>query len=182
MSVTVVVLAAGQGKRMHSDLPKVLHRVADKPMIEHVLDTAARLSGAPPVVVYGHGGNTLVDALAHRDVVWAEQSEQLGTGHAVRQALGHVPRDAMVLILYGDVPLLRAESLEPLLAEARNGGLAVLTARLDNPSGYGRIVRDEGGKLTRIVEHKDASTAELAIGEVNTGIMAVSGEGLEPSP
>ncbi|MGE0484310.1 MAG: bifunctional UDP-N-acetylglucosamine diphosphorylase/glucosamine-1-phosphate N-acetyltransferase GlmU [Gammaproteobacteria bacterium] len=177
MSVTVVVLAAGQGKRMNSDLPKVLHPVAAKPMIEHVLDTAAAVSDATPVVIYGHGGETLQKRLAHRTVLWAEQREQLGTGHAVAQALPQVPRDRDVLILYGDVPLLTAAALAPLVAAAQSGGIAVLTAHLADPTGYGRIVR--GGAddaVQRIVEHKDAGPAELDIREINTGIMVVSGD------
>jgi bifunctional UDP-N-acetylglucosamine pyrophosphorylase / glucosamine-1-phosphate N-acetyltransferase len=172
MSVTVIVLAAGQGKRMHSDLPKVMHRVAGKPMIEHVLDTAAVLSDREPVVVHGHGGERLIAGLAHRAVTWVEQRAQLGTGHAVAQTLPRLPAAGMTLILYGDVPLLSAASLQPLLAAATDG-MAVLTAHLPDPAGYGRIVRDGDGRLIRIVEHKDAAAAELALNEINTGIMAV---------
>ncbi len=175
MSVTVVVLAAGQGKRMHSDLPKVLHQVAGKPMIEHVLDSAAAVSDRVPVVVHGHGGEQLVAGLAHREVKWAEQREQLGTGHAVAQTLDQLPADDTVLILYGDVPLLTARALRDLLEAAADSGFAVLTARMPDPSGYGRIVRARDGSLLRIVEHKDASTSELDIDEINTGIMAVHG-------
>ncbi len=175
MSVSVIVLAAGQGKRMHSDLPKVLHPVAGKPMVEHVLDTAAKLSDLPPIVVHGHGGERLVAALAHRKVEWVEQAEQLGTGHAVAQALPRVAEKDTVLILYGDVPLLTAPPLERLLQAAAPGGFAVLTARLPDPTGYGRIVRGKDGALSRIVEHKDANAAERDIDEINTGIMAVSG-------
>jgi len=174
MSVTVVVLAAGQGKRMHSDLPKVLHRVAGKPMIEHVLDSAAAVSDRTPVVVHGHGGERLVAGLAHRGVTWAEQREQLGTGHAVAQTLDQIPAEDTVLILYGDVPLLTSRALADLL-DAAASGFAVLTARMSDPSGYGRIVRGTDGSLLRIVEHKDASEDELRIDEINTGIMAVRG-------
>jgi bifunctional UDP-N-acetylglucosamine pyrophosphorylase/glucosamine-1-phosphate N-acetyltransferase len=175
MSVSVIVLAAGQGKRMHSDLPKVLHELANKPMIEHVLDTAASLSSDAPTVVYGHGGEQLLARLSERDIAWAHQTEQLGTGHAVAQALPHVPAGNLALILYGDVPLLTTETLLDLLAAALSSGFAVLTARMADPTGYGRIVRDEGGNVTRIVEHKDASADELDIDEINTGVMAVSG-------
>jgi len=172
MSVTVIVLAAGQGKRMHSDLPKVLHKVAGKPMIEHVLDTAASLSDRDPVVVHGHGGERLIAGLAHRAITWVEQRAQLGTGHAVAQTLSQLPSEGMILILYGDVPLLTTASLQRLLAAATDG-IGVLTARLPDPTGYGRIVRDVRGRLLRIVEHKDATVDELALTEINTGIMAV---------
>ncbi len=175
MSVTVVVLAAGQGKRMHSDLPKVLHQVAGKPMIEHVLDTAAAVSDRVPVVVHGHGGEQLVAGLAHREVKWAEQREQLGTGHAVAQTLDQIPADDTALILYGDVPLLTPRALNELLDASASSGFAVLTARMPDPSGYGRIVRASDGSVARIVEHKDASEQELAIDEINTGIMALRG-------
>lgn len=173
MSAAIVVLAAGQGKRMHSELPKVMHRVAGKPMVEHVLDTAAEVATATPVVVYGHGGERLRAGLAHRAVTWVEQAEQLGTGHAVAQTLAALPDHGLVLILYGDVPLLRAASLASLLTAAQDSGFAVLTVTLTDPSGYGRIVRDGAGNVARIVEHKDASAAELALGEINTGIMAI---------
>jgi bifunctional UDP-N-acetylglucosamine pyrophosphorylase/glucosamine-1-phosphate N-acetyltransferase len=174
MAVTVIVLAAGQGKRMHSDLPKVLHRVAGKSMIEHVLDTAANVSDESPIIVHGHAGERLHDELQHREVIWAEQHEQLGTGHAVAQALPHANNADTVLILYGDVPLLTATSLTNLLEAARPSGFAILTAAMTDPTGYGRIVRDDKNEVARIVEHKDANATERAINEINTGIMAVS--------
>ena len=173
MSAAIVVLAAGQGKRMHSDLPKVMHCVAGKPMVEHVLDTAAQVASATPVVVYGHGGERLREGLSHRVLSWVEQAEQLGTGHAVAQTLAFLPDHGLVLILYGDVPLLRAASLASLLMAAQDSGFAVLTVAMTDPSGYGRIVRDANGNVARIVEHKDATAGELAIGEINTGIMAI---------
>ncbi len=173
MSAAIVVLAAGQGKRMHSNLPKVMHRVAGKPMVEHVLDTARAVSGARPVLVYGHGGAQLRAGLAHRDLTWVEQAEQLGTGHAVAQTLDELPNDGLVLILYGDVPLLRTASLAALLDAAAESGFGVLTVKMGDPTGYGRIVRGEGGDVARIVEHKDASAVELVIDEINTGIMAI---------
>lgn len=173
MSAAIVVLAAGQGKRMHSDLPKVMHRVAGKAMVEHVLDTAAEISSARPVLVYGHGGDTLRQGLRHRDLTWVEQAEQLGTGHAVAQTLAALPETGLVLILYGDVPLLRAASLRTLLEAGAGSGFAVLTVCMKDPAGYGRIVRDVSGNVARIVEHKDASESERAIDEINTGIMAI---------
>ena len=173
MSAAIVVLAAGQGKRMHSELPKVMHRVAGKPMVEHVLDTAAEVATTTPVVVYGHGGERLREGLAHRAVIWAEQAEQLGTGHAVAQTLASLPDHGLVLILYGDVPLLRPSSLASLLTAAQDTGFAVLTVTLSDASGYGRIVRNASGNVARIVEHKDASVAELCLREINTGIMAI---------
>ena len=179
MSVSVVVLAAGEGKRMHSDLPKVLHPVAGKPMVEHVLYTAAAVSDQIPVVVHGHGGQRLIEALSHREVTWVEQAEQLGTGHAVAQALPHVTGDSTVLILYGDVPLLKKSSLDRLVSAAMKTGFAVLTVGMPDPYGYGRIVRDESGGIERIVEHKDANDAELDIAEINTGIMAISASNLK---
>ena len=179
MSAAIIVLAAGQGKRMHSDLPKVLHPVAGKPMVEHVLDTAAEVSPSIPVVVYGHGGERLREGLAHRSLTWAEQAEQLGTGHAVAQTLDSLPDHGLAMILYGDVPLLRSSSLASLLASAQDTGFAVLTVMMSDPSGYGRVVRDAAGNVARIVEHKDATAAELALCEINTGIMAIDIERLK---
>ena len=173
MSAAIIVLAAGQGKRMHSELPKVLHRVAGKPMVEHVLDTAAAVATATPIVVYGHGGTRLREGLAHRALIWAEQAQQLGTGHAVAQTLMFLPDQGLALILYGDVPLLRSSSLASLLAAGHDTGFAVLTVTMSDPSGYGRIVRDAADNVARIVEHKDASPTELTLGEINTGIMAI---------
>ncbi len=174
MNLTVCILAAGQGKRMHSDRPKVLHEIGGKPLVGHVIDTARALSTHDPVVVFGHGGDQLKAAFADSSITWIEQREQLGTGHAVGQALQAIPRDGMTLILYGDVPLLQAETLERLINEAADGSFGLLTVNLGDPAGYGRIVRDAAGKVCRIVEHKDASSEELAISEINTGIMAIS--------
>jgi bifunctional UDP-N-acetylglucosamine pyrophosphorylase/glucosamine-1-phosphate N-acetyltransferase len=172
-AMNVVILAAGKGKRMCSDLPKVLHPIAGKPMLAHVLDTARKLAGvgnkARICVVYGHGGEQVREALAADDLTWAKQEPQLGTGHAVLQALPHLDPAAPTLVLYGDVPLIRAETLERLLKVSR-GGTALLTVKLPNPHGYGRIVR-ANGKVARIVEEKDADDAERAIDEVNTGIL-----------
>ena len=172
MILNVVILAAGQGKRMHSNLPKVLHPVAGKALVQHVIDTARALSPAGLCVVYGHGGDVVRAALPAADLSWALQEPQLGTGHAVQQALPHLDPAGMTLVLYGDVPLTQLETLKRLL-HAAGDGLAVLTVTLADPTGYGRIVRDETGRVVRIVEQKDATAAERAIREINTGIMAI---------
>lgn len=169
-ALNVVILAAGQGKRMRSALPKVLHPLAGKPLLGHVLDTARELGAARICVVYGHGGEQVREALAAPDIVWAKQEPQLGTGHAVLQALPQLQSEALTLVLYGDVPLIRATTLQALLDAARDGALGVLTAHLNNPQGYGRIVR-VSGKVTRVVEEKDADDAERAIREINTGFV-----------
>ena len=171
MPLEVVVLAAGQGKRMHSALPKVLHCLAGKPLLGHVLDTVGALAPHRVAVVHGHGGAEVRAAFVGRQVAWIDQREQLGTGHAVMQALPALDDEAEVLVVYGDVPLVRAETLRRL-ADAARGGLAILTADAPDPAGYGRIVRSAGGRVERIVEHKDASPEELAIREVNVGFLA----------
>ncbi|MDH3513910.1 MAG: bifunctional UDP-N-acetylglucosamine diphosphorylase/glucosamine-1-phosphate N-acetyltransferase GlmU [Gammaproteobacteria bacterium] len=167
----IVILAAGQGKRMYSDMPKVLHGLAGKPLLGHVLDTARVLKPAAIHVVYGHGGEQVRAAVARDEISWVHQAEQKGTGHAVAQAMPRIAGQATVLVLYGDVPLIRPETLRELLAAAGNG-LALLTAELDDPGAYGRILRDNAGRVTRIVEHKDASPAEARVREVNTGFLA----------
>ncbi|WP_397476288.1 bifunctional UDP-N-acetylglucosamine diphosphorylase/glucosamine-1-phosphate N-acetyltransferase GlmU [Pusillimonas sp.] len=174
--LNIVILAAGLGKRMQSDLPKVLHPIAGKPMLAHVLDNARQLEPDRIVVVVGHGAERVQEAFAgNADLSFVVQSPQQGTGHAVQQATplllqGDAEQDT-TLVLYGDVPLVQAASLAGLI-KAREGGMAILTEKLADPTGYGRIVRDDNGKVMRIVEHKDASTAELDIDEVNTGILA----------
>ncbi|MFT0849733.1 bifunctional UDP-N-acetylglucosamine diphosphorylase/glucosamine-1-phosphate N-acetyltransferase GlmU [Achromobacter sp. F4_2707] len=174
--LNIVILAAGLGKRMQSDLPKVLHRIAGQPMLAHVLGNARQLQPERIVVVAGHGAERVQAAFAgQEDIVFALQSPQHGTGHAVQQALpylvgGDSPEHA-TLVLYGDVPLVQAETLQRLL-QVRGEGLALLTEKVADPAGYGRIVRTEAGDIARIVEHKDASDSELAINEVNTGILA----------
>ncbi len=170
MSINVVILAAGKGKRMRSDLPKVLHAIAGKPMLAHVVETARKLLPARIVVVYGHGGERVKEALPAGDVAWALQEPQLGTGHAVLQALPYLDATRPTLVLYGDVPLTQVETLNRLIATAGDDALALLTVQLDDPCGYGRIVRD-GGAIKRIVEEKDADDAERCIREVNTGIL-----------
>ena len=169
--MNVVILAAGQGKRMHSDLPKVLHRLAGRPLLAHVLDCARALGPARIAVVYGYGGEAVREAIGDETLAWIKQEPQLGTGHALQQALPALAQSAHTLVLYGDVPLTRAETLRQLVAAVADG-MAMLTVELDDPSGYGRVVR-EGGAVKRIVEEKDASPAERAIREVNTGIMAL---------
>ncbi len=172
MSLNVVVLAAGQGKRMHSDLPKVLHRLAGRSLLGRVIDTARALSAEKIVIVHGHGGEQVRQAFAaDTDLFWAGQTAQLGTGHAVMQALPLLDPGADVLVLYGDVPLIEAASLRRLLAAAQ-GGLAIMTAVVADATGYGRIVRDAAGRVLRIVEQKDATPAELSIREWNTGFLA----------
>ena len=167
----IVILAAGQGKRMYSDLPKVLHGLAGKPLLGHVLDTAHALKPAAIHVVYGHGGEQVRAAFPQAGINWVHQAEQKGTGHAVAQAMPKVADQATVLVLYGDVPLIRPQTLQELLSAAGDG-LALLTAELDDPGAYGRILRDPAGRVVRIVESKDASPAESAVREVYTGFLA----------
>ena len=183
MTLAVVTLAAGKGSRMKSDLPKVLHTLAGKPMLGHVLDSASQLDQAIQHVVIGHGAEIVEETFAGQAIQWAMQTEQKGTGHAVAQAMPNVTDDATVLILYGDVPLIETATLQALLEETHHqidnpGGLALLTVELDDPTGYGRIVRDEAGNIQAIVEHKDATPEQLAIQEVNTGILAAPAEHL----
>ena len=170
MSLHVVILAAGKGTRMRSSLPKVLHPIAGRPMVSHVIDTAHQLGAAAIHLVYGHGGELLQQRLHDADVSWVLQAEQLGTGHAVAQATPDIPDEARVLVLYGDTPLITAETLEQLLAVQPTGGIGLLTVTLANPTGYGRIVR-ENGAVVGIVEQKDANAEQLAISEVNTGVL-----------
>jgi bifunctional UDP-N-acetylglucosamine pyrophosphorylase/glucosamine-1-phosphate N-acetyltransferase len=172
--MNVVILAAGMGKRMRSALPKVLHPLAGQPLLSHVIDTARALSPSKLCVVYGHGGDAVPETAQAADIAFAKQEPQLGTGHAVMQALPHLDDNAPTLVLYGDVPLTTSQSLKLLLDNAGKEKLAILTVELDDPTGYGRIVRDnKSGDIIRIVEQKDASEAERAIREVNTGIMAI---------
>ncbi len=170
--MNIVILAAGQGKRMHSNLPKVLHPIAGKALVSHVIDTARSLSPQTLCLVYGHGGDAVRTTLAAPDLAWALQEPQLGTGHAVQQALPHLKGDGTTLVLYGDVPLIQAETLKRLLQAAQDA-LAILTVELDDPSGYGRIVRNAKGEVVRIVEQKDSTPEERAVREINTGIMAM---------
>ncbi len=178
MALNVVILAAGKGTRMRSDLPKVLHPIAHKSMVQHVIDTAHAVGSDAIQLVYGYGAQKLQAALGEQELNWVLQAEQLGTGHAVAQANDNIQDDDTVLILYGDVPLIQAATLNALLEAKPANGLAILTVNLDNPMGYGRIVRDNGA-VVGIVEQKDANAEQLLIQEVNTGIMAVPGKQLK---
>ncbi len=170
--MNIVILAAGQGKRMHSNLPKVLHPVAGKALVAHVIDTARHLSPQTLCLVYGHGGDAVRSTLDAPDLTWALQEPQLGTGHAVQQALPYLKGNGTTLILYGDVPLIQTETLKRLLHAAQDA-LAILTVELADPSGYGRIVRNDARQVVRIVEEKDSTVEERRIHEINTGIMAM---------
>ena len=174
MSVDVVILAAGQGSRMKSALPKVLHSVGGKAMVQHVIDNASSLEDAAIHVVIGHGAEKVRETLATQPVQFALQEQQLGTGHAVAQAMPNVSADSTVLVLYGDVPLTSAATMQELVGIAESGDFGLLTVDLQDPTGYGRIVRDDANNVIAIVEHKDASDAQREIREVNTGILAVS--------
>src|SRR5919109_2091893 len=177
MALEIIVLAAGLGKRMRSSLPKVLHPLAGRPLLAHVLDTARELAPRKIVVVHGHGAEQVRAAFPDNHIEWALQAEQLGTAHAVMQAMPSVSANADVLLLYGDVPLVRADTLKRLL-QAAGDGLAVLTADLDDPAAYGRVVRDAAGRVSRIVEQRDASSAERAIREINAGFYALTAKRL----
>ncbi|QYJ82444.1 bifunctional UDP-N-acetylglucosamine diphosphorylase/glucosamine-1-phosphate N-acetyltransferase GlmU [Shewanella aegiceratis] len=178
MALNVVILAAGKGTRMRSDLPKVLHPIAHKSMVQHVIDTAHQLGSEAIQLVYGYGADKLKARLGEQTLNWVLQAEQLGTGHAVAQANDNIGDDDTVLILYGDVPLIQASTLEALLAVRDANGLAILTVNLPDPTGYGRIVR-EAGKVVGIIEQKDANEEQLKINEINTGIMAAPGKQLK---
>jgi len=178
MALNVVILAAGKGTRMRSDLPKVLHPIAHQSMVQHVIDTAHLVGSDMIQLVYGYGADKLKSVLGEQNLNWVLQSEQLGTGHAVAQANANIEDDDTVLILYGDVPLIQASTLEALLAVKPDNGLAILTVNLPNPTGYGRIER-EGGKVVGIIEQKEANAEQLLITEVNTGIMVAPGKQLK---
>jgi len=171
MQLGILVLAAGKGKRMRSRVPKVLHPLADKPLLAHVLDTAQALGAARVGVVYGHGGELVPRRMADYDCIWVEQAEQRGTGHAVMQAMPHMREMDRILVFYGDVPLIRPTTLQRLMEAAAATDLGVLTALLEDPTGYGRIVRDPAGRVVRSVEQRDATADDLRIGEVNTGFL-----------
>ena len=172
--LSVVILAAGKGTRMYSDLPKVLHPVAGKPMVKHVIDTAKQLNARQINLIYGHGADLLKERLADEPVNWVFQAEQLGTGHAMQQAAPFFADDENIMMLYGDTPLIQQSTLERLIAQKPENGIALLTVKLENPTGYGRIIR-ENGSVVAIVEQKDASAEQLKIQEINTGVMVASG-------
>jgi len=177
MAIKLIVLAAGKGTRMKSSMPKVLHRLAGRPLLGHVLDTTATLNPASVTVVIGHGSDQVQQTIQH-SVNWAMQTEQLGTGHAVQQALDGIEDDDTVLITYGDVPLTRAETFQALVDVTNQNQLGLLSLIVDDPSGYGRIKRVDGA-VTGVVEQKDATAEELAINEINAGVLAVNGGALK---
>ena len=172
--LSVVILAAGKGTRMYSDLPKVLHPIAGKPMVKHVIDTVKHLNARQINLIYGHGADLLKERLADEPVNWVFQAEQLGTGHAMQQAAPFFADDENIVMLYGDAPLIQQSTLERLIAQKPENGIALLTVKLENPTGYGRIIR-ENGSVVAIVEQKDASAEQLKIQEINTGVMVASG-------
>ncbi|HLR17242.1 MAG TPA: bifunctional UDP-N-acetylglucosamine diphosphorylase/glucosamine-1-phosphate N-acetyltransferase GlmU [Alcanivoracaceae bacterium] len=178
MNVAAVILAAGKGTRMRSKLPKVLHGIAGRSMLTHVAGTAQSINVAQTIVVYGHAGDVVRDHMSDWQLQWAEQAEQLGTGHAVAQAMPEVKADN-VLVLYGDVPLIQPNTLLELLELVNDKQMALLTLTMEDPQGYGRIIRNEQGEVQAIVEQKDATEAQLAINEINTGILACRRELLE---
>lgn len=173
-ALSVVILAAGKGTRMYSDLPKVLHPIAGKPMVKHVIDTAKQLGARNIHLVYGHGGDLMQQRLAAEPVNWVLQTEQLGTGHAMQQAAPFFADDENILMVYGDGPMITPETLQKLINAKPENGVAVLTVVLDNPTGYGRILR-ENGKVVGIVEQKDASPEQREIREINTGVLVADG-------
>ncbi len=177
MSLDIVILAAGQGTRMNSALPKVLHPIAGKPMLQHVIDATHAFDDAKVHVVIGHGAEQVRNTI-QGDIHWVVQEQQLGTGHAVLQALPKLRKDATVLVLYGDVPLVNPATLKQMVLAVTERSMALLTVELENPSGYGRIVRDQQDCVAKIVEQKDADEEQLRIREVNTGIMAAAANDL----
>ena len=179
MSIKTIILAAGQGTRMRSARSKVLHEIANKALLQHVYETSQSIDDNRVFIIYGHGGETVKQTLSNLDATWIEQRLQLGTGHAVQQAIHHVEDGDTVLILYGDVPLLKAQTIQTLLKKVSATSLALLTVTLDDPTGYGRIVRDKDHAVIKIVEQKDANEVELQINEGNTGILACKGKQLK---
>ncbi len=179
MRLQTIILAAGQGTRMRSSLPKVLHKIGGKTLLAHVHDLAMQLGDNSVHVIYGHGGKQVLSTVGNLEAEWTEQKQQLGTGHAVMQVADWIATGCTVLILYGDVPLLKLATVKLLIEDAYKNGIGLLTVNLDDPTGYGRIVRNEKGNVIRIVEEKDASPLQREICEVNTGILAVNGQMLK---
>ena len=179
MKITTIILAAGKGTRMCSQLPKVLHQIANRPLLKHVYDMSSQLENNNIKIVYGHGADLVRDTLKDIDVNWIEQKQQLGTGHAVQQTCDQFEDSDTVLILYGDVPLLKLSTVKELINNVNSQSIALLTVNLEDATGYGRIVRNPLGQVTKIVEQKDATAAEQLIKEGNTGIMAVQGQQLK---
>ncbi|WP_432464699.1 bifunctional UDP-N-acetylglucosamine diphosphorylase/glucosamine-1-phosphate N-acetyltransferase GlmU [Agarivorans sp. QJM3NY_33] len=175
MNFSVVILAAGKGTRMRSSLPKVLHKLADKPMVQHVIDTAKQLEPQTIHLIYGHGGELIQQQIQDPQLNWVEQAEQLGTGHAMQQAAPHFAANQAVVMLYGDTPLISQQTIQRLIEALPKGGIGLLTVDLADPTGYGRIVR-QNGSVAAIVEHKDASPEQLDITEVNTGVLVANSD------
>ena len=178
LSLSIIILAAGQGKRMNSDKPKVLNLLAGKPLLTHVCETAIKIEHREIYIVYGCGGEQVRDSLKNSQVTWVKQEEQLGTGHAVQQVLPSIPKTDDILILYGDVPLINETSLTKLVKAAADTGFSLLTAYFDEPHGYGRIVRDSSDNIVAITEERDATEEERSICEVNAGFMVIKSETL----
>ncbi|RKF22231.1 bifunctional UDP-N-acetylglucosamine diphosphorylase/glucosamine-1-phosphate N-acetyltransferase GlmU [Alginatibacterium sediminis] len=176
MSFDVAILAAGKGTRMRSNLPKVLHPLAGKPMVQHVIDTAKSLQAQQVHLIYGHGAELLKEKVTDPSLNWVEQAEQLGTGHAMQQAAPYFTPNQAVVMLYGDTPLITSQTINSLLEALPEGGISLLTVEQDDPSGYGRIIRSGNGQVEAIVEHKDASAEQLTITEVNTGVLVAKAE------
>ncbi|PID33830.1 MAG: UDP-N-acetylglucosamine diphosphorylase/glucosamine-1-phosphate N-acetyltransferase [Thiotrichales bacterium] len=179
MKLLPIILAAGQGSRMNSSLPKVLHPIGGKSMLQHVIDSCRLLDYERLVIIYGHGGDVVREKITGSDIDWALQAEQKGTGHAVLQAQDFIPDDTIVVIAYGDVPLIKSDTLNLLVSKLSRVALTVLTTELDNPIGYGRIIRDDNGNICAIVEEKDADENQKKINEVNTGFIAAKGKNLK---
>lgn len=179
MKITTIILAAGKGTRMCSELPKILHKIANRPLLQHVYDMSSDLENNTIKIVVGHGAELVTEALSHLEADWIEQKQQLGTGHAVQQTSDQIADSDTVLILYGDVPLLKLTTVKLLINNVNDRSLALLTVNLADPSGYGRIIRNDAGQVTKIIEEKDATPDQKKINEVNTGIMAVQGKQLK---
>lgn len=179
MGLSVIILAAGQGTRMRSQLPKVLHPLAGKPILQWIVDAAQQLKPTDIYIVYGHGGEQVQAAITGDNLTWVQQKQQLGTGHAVQQVLPHLKNNQQVLVLVGDTPLINPETLKRLLAHTKSGNVGLLTVDLDNPFGLGRIIRNQDGAMIAIVEEKDATPAQKKITEISTGIMAFSSNDLQ---
>ncbi len=179
MKLFPIILAAGQGTRMNSSLPKVLHTIGGRSMLQHVIDSCEQLDVDKMAIVYGHGGELVQEAIDDTRIHWVLQKDQKGTGHAVAQAESLIDDDAIIIIAYGDVPLIKAETLSLLAEKLKNSVLSVLTTKIDNPFGYGRIVRNDSGKILSIVEEKDATDEQRKIHEVNTGFIAAKGVDLK---
>lgn len=179
MAIQVVILAAGQGKRMHSRLPKVLHPLAGKPLLQHVIDTARATTNTSPVIIYGHGGEQVLGRFTQDNLKFVEQTEQAGTGHALLQALPHLNDNDSVLVLYGDVPLISQKTLKALIDKTAANAVGILTANVHQPKGYGRIKRDAKQKIVSIVEEKDANESERNLTEINSGIYLLPAKSLK---